>query len=51
MTLTTEENARQAALKILKILDEHHLTKRQVRIVFDIIMEDFHYTSRGWVTL
>lgn len=45
MAVSEEENARQATLEILKILDKYNLQERQVRIIFDIIMRDFTYTS------
>lgn len=45
--LTQEENARQATIKILEILDEYNCSERQARIIFDIIMDDFTYTTHG----
>jgi len=45
--VTEEDNARQATLKILKILDKYNLSKRQVRIIFDIIMNDYKYTKHN----
>lgn len=37
--VTEEENARQATLKILKILDEHHISQNGARVIFDIILD------------
>ena len=47
--VTEEENARQATLEILKVLDKYNISKRQARIIFDIMMEDYKYTSHGIV--
>ena len=49
MPVSEEENARQATLDILKILDKYNLSERQARIIFDIIMDDYTYTSRGFI--
>ena len=49
MAVTEEENSRQATLKILEVLHSHLLSERQVRIIFDIIMQDYTYTSRGFI--
>lgn len=45
--VTEEENSRQATLEVLKILDKYNLSQRRVRIIFDIIMDDFQYTTHG----
>ena len=49
--VTEEENSRQATIKILKVLDKHNLSERQARIIFDIIMNDYKYTSYGMMEM
>lgn len=49
MAVTEEENVRQATLEVLKVLDKYNLSERQVRIIFDIIMDDYTYTTHGFI--
>ena len=45
--VTEEENARQVALKILDLLAKYNISERNARIIFDLIMNDYKYTSYG----